>query len=380
MTPLPFAPLVRPCVAGAALAALAVVPTQSMAQVSASVAPDSISGVLNQRRAVSLTASMGTSGKALGSYAVTISWDSTVIQLDSVRPQVAGFAAPTVRYINAASVSLTAADGLGKTGAFALANLFFRIANDTVGRRTTIQPVFTEFNAADFVNLLPQLSTVAGVARVLPPPVTVGFSPDSTHQRVGFSPEIDLIADLHSDLGVAVGSYVAEVTWDPAVMLLDTALAGGVGPVTMNRLSTGSVRLTAADAIGTAGGAIAARLMFKFVTATFPSVTPLTLVVTELTAARSFGDLLRGMTIRNGKAVIGGWLRGDIDVSDVITALDAATILNGVVGLPMSLPAGLTGLPQGDADCDGVLTAKDAQIVLNHVVGNAIPFCVGKIQ
>jgi hypothetical protein len=362
-----------------AVAALALAPRHSDAQVAARLAPDSISGVANQQKTMALTASMGTT--ALGSYTVSIVWDSTVVRLDSVG-KTAAFGTPTVRYVNGGEVFITQANGPpGMSGTFALANLYFRIVGAVEGQRTAVQTQFTEMTSAvDFTNLLPQLAAPGGVARVLTPRTTVGFTPDSTNQRVGYKPEIDLAVDLTSDPDVAIGSYVADVTWDPSIMLLDSVGAGSLGKPQTNQLGSGSIRLTGADAIGGAGKAVLARLYFRYVNATFPSLTTLSLTVTELRAALSFGDLLPGATVRNGKAVVGGWLRGDIDVSDAVTALDAATILNGVVGLPMSLPAGLTGLPQGDADCDGVLTAKDAQIVLNFVVGNVIPFCVGKIQ
>jgi hypothetical protein len=96
-------------------------------------------------------------------------------------------------------------------------------------------------------------------------------------------------------------------------------------------------------------------------------------------AALTFADLLPGVTARSGKAVIGGVLRGDIDVSGSVLALDAQLILQGVVGL--ALPQGIPGLPHGDADCNGILQARDAQIALNVVVGNSVaPFCGGTIR
>jgi len=366
--------------AGALLAAVALAPRNARAQVAAKLAPDSISGVLNQRKVVALKADMQASSDSLGSYAVTITWDSTVARLDSVAKN-AQFGDPTVRYVHAGEVVITQANPAGMRGVFTLALLYFHIATETLGSRTAIQTQFTEFNAAkSFANLLPQLSAPGGVARALAPKVVAGFTPDSTHQRVGFKPEIGVYLDLSSDPDVGYGSATADVSWDSNVMLLDSVRAGQIPLGLVNQLSPGSVRMASADAVGRTGVVTVARMFFSFIGSTYPAQTTLTTSVSELHAAGSFGDLLPGLTVKNGKAVIAGWLRGDIDVSDAVTALDAATILNGVVGLPMTLPAGLTGLPQGDADCDGALTAKDAQIVLNHVVGNVVPFCVGKIQ
>ena len=366
----------------ALVASVAALPTpkgagSGAATVFARLAPDSISGVAGQTRVVVLGADMGASGKSLGSYAATVSWDSTVIRLDSVA-QGAQFAAPIVRYIDGGSVSLTQTGDMA--GAFTLARFYFRFVNDTLGRRSVITTAFSEFNATDFTDLRGTLDAPGGVARVLPPPIDVAFTPDSVGQRVGFKPEIDLTADLTSESGLALGSYTATVSWDGALMALDSIKAGNFGAPESNQTSSGSVDLTAADANGAAGVVTVARLFFRFVGTSFPSQTAVSVSVSEMHAATSFANLLPGVTTHAGKAVIAGWLRGDIDVNDAITALDAATILNGVVGLPMSLPNGLTGLPQGDADCDGTLSARDAQIVLHHVVGNNVPFCVGRIQ
>jgi hypothetical protein len=363
-------------VAGVAATIVAVVaarPTSHAATVSATLSPDSISGMKGQVKVVTLRADMGTSGKALGSYTVSVTWDSTVVRLDSVA-QAAEFAPPVVNYVNGGAVSLTQSSATGMTGVFSLARLYFRVVNDTIGRRSTISTSFSEFNATDFTSLLGSLAAPGGVARVLPAPVLMHFTPDSLWQRVGYKPEIDLTADLTADPEIALGSFTADVGWDNGIMVLDSVRAGVLGAPEVNQLSAGSIRLTAAGTTGGTGNAIGARLFFSYVNSTYPSETPLTLSVSELHAATSFANLLPGVTVKNGKALIGGWLRGDIDLSDTITALDAQLILQAVVGLTTG------GVPQGDADCNGAISAKDAQIVLNSVVGNAPPFCVGTVK
>jgi len=354
----------------AALGARSAAPS---ATVSATLSPDSISGMKGQVKVVTLRADMGSSGKSLGSYTVSVTWDSTVVRLDSVA-QSAQFAAPVIRYVNGGAVSLTQSNGTGMAGVFSLARLYFRIVNDTVGRRSVIATTFSEFNASDFTNLMSTLAAPGGVARVLPTPVVMHFTPDSLLQRVGYKPEIDVAADLTADAEVALGSFTADVGWDNSIMVLDSVRAGVLGTPEVNQLSASSIRVTAAGTTGGTGNAIGARLFFSFVNSTYPSQTALSLSVSELHAASSFANLLPGVTIRNGKALIGGWLRGDIDLSDTITALDAQLILQAVVGLTTG------GVPQGDADCNNAISAKDAQIVLNSVVGNAPPFCVGKVQ
>jgi hypothetical protein len=350
---------------------------QTGAPVSAGASPDSISGVLNQIRAVDLVANMQGSGKLLATYTVTLVWDSTVVRLDSVRG--GAFGDPdAVNYMSGGEVRLTKVNGTGMGGAFTLAKLHFRFVNDTIGKRTPIQATFIDFAATDFTDMRPGLTTINGVARVLPATVNVGFTPDSIRERVGFMPLIEMTADL-APTGAGLGSYAATVTWDPAIMVLETVSAGDYAAPQFNQTSAGELRLTGADPQGRSGTFALARLQFRFVGTAFPTETGLGLSVTEMHEARTFADLLPGVRTSGGKALIGGVLRGDVDVSGTVAALDAQLILQGVVGLPLG--PGVAGVPNGDADCTGALSAKDAQVVLNFVVGNDVTqFCAGKIQ
>lgn len=346
--------------------------------VTAGVLPDSISGVRGQTKVVAVRADMGTTGMLLASYTVTLQWDSTVIRVDSAR--AGAFGLPLINYVSGGEIRLTQVNGLGLGGAFTLAQLHFRFVNDTVGRRTPISVAFTDLVATDFTDLRANLAIVSGVARVLAPSVVVRFSPDSLLERVGAKPQIDLTADLASAPGVALGSYAVMFTWDTTVMTLDSLRPGDFTAPEKNQPNAGELRLTAADALGRGGAPFSlVKLYFRFVNASFPQLTSLVLSVTEMHAAISFANLLPGVTALSGKAVIGGVLRGDIDINGSIAALDAQLILQGVVGL--ALPAGVPGIPHGDADCGGTLQARDAQIVLNQVVGNPVAqFCVARIQ
>ena len=367
--------LIRPTLLAAAGALVA---SQGIgAQVVVRVSPDSISGMKGQEHSVALQVDMGTSGRMLGSYSVAITWDSTVVRVDSVRP--GAFGAPLVNYVHGGEVRFTQVNNGGMAGVFSLAQLHFRIANDTLGRRSPITVAFTDLVATDFTDLRAGASIVGGVARVLPPPVVMHFTPDSTYERVGFKPVIDLTADLSAAGGVALGSYAASFSWDASVMVLDSLRAGDYVMPQWNQSAPGELRLTAADPQGRGGAFSLARLYFSFVNASFPSVTAMSLSVSEMSAAITFANLLPGVIARAGKAVIGGVLRGDTDISGAVAALDAQLILQGAVGL--SLPAGLPGAPHGDADCNGALQARDAQIVLNAVVGNPVAqFCVSRIR
>ena len=348
------------------------------APVAVRLSPDSISGVRNITHVVTLSADMMASGKSLGSYSAHIQWDSTVVRLDSVRP--GDYGTPLINYVHGGEVRLTQVNTGGRAGAFSLAQLHFRIANDTAGKRTPIALTVTDLTATDFTDLRTELATGSGVARILPPNVVARFSPDSLRERVGFKYSVDLQADLALAPGVNLGSYSARLTWDSTVVLLDSVRPADFAAPLVNAVNGGELRLTAADGTGRGGAAFGlARLYFRFVGESFPRETGLALTVTEMHAARSFADLLPGTTARPGKAIIGGVLRGDVDLSGTVAALDAQIILQGVVGLAM--PPGARDLPHGDADCNATLRALDAQIVLNLVVGNPVSqFCAGTIR
>ena len=121
------------------------------AAVTGGLSPDSISGVMGQTNTLALQVNLGTTGKLLGSYTVTIQWDSTIVRLDSVGAGV--YSMPTVNYVSGGEVRLTSVVATGRGGSFTLGQLHFRFVNDTVGKRTVIQPTFTEVTATDFSNL-----------------------------------------------------------------------------------------------------------------------------------------------------------------------------------------------------------------------------------
>jgi hypothetical protein len=351
---------------------------ESSAAVNAGLNPDSISGVKGQTRAVPLQVDLGTTGLLLGSYSVTLRWDSTVVRLDSAR--AGNFGSPLVNYVNGGELRITQVNAQGVGSIVSVAVLHFRFVGDVEGARTPITTTFTDMSATDFTSLVPLLAVKSGVARILAPAIAVEFSPDDLAERVGFKPVVDFFVNLSQAAGTALGSYTAELTWDANVMALDSVGVGDFSAPQTIQPSAGVLRMTAADGQGAGGASVSlARLYFSFLRADFPHQTFLDASVSEMHEARSFANLLSGVTAQRARFLIAGVLRGDIDVSGTVAALDAQLILQGVVGLPLG--PGIAGTPNGDADCGGTLGARDAQIVLNLVVGNDVSaFCAGRIQ
>lgn len=350
--------------------------TRAVATGTVALSPDSISGAKDDTRSVNVNASV--SGGSLGSYNVAIKWDSTVVRLDSVR--IGTFVTPTTNLINGGELRLSAATASTSfTGSLVLAKLYFRFVDATPGKRTTIVPTFTEFNAGDFSSMLTGLTVTSGVAVVLPRAVKFFVTPDSIGERVGFKPSYTLMADLSASTA-KLGSYGAKITWDSTVARLDSVKAGTYASPASFQPHGAELRLAAADANGVGGAPFAlAVLYFRFVTETFGSITTLTITATEAREASTFANLLPGVTTRTGVGVVLGVYRGDVNLDGSITAADASGVLQAVVGL--TLPSGFRSTPNGDANCNTKVEAFDAAVILNRVVGNNVAtFCVGTIK
>ena len=119
------------------------------------MSPDSISGVMGQTSLMSVSVSVGPTGKLLGSYEVTIVWDSTIVRLDSVRAGGFGpLGAGNVNFVNGGEVKIAQVNATGVGGTITLANLYFRYVSGTIGNRTTIVPTFSELTSTeDFADL-----------------------------------------------------------------------------------------------------------------------------------------------------------------------------------------------------------------------------------
>jgi hypothetical protein len=103
--------------------------------------------------------------------------------------------------------------------------------------------------------------------------------------------------------GELLGSYNAQLTWDPAVLTYVGVLAGNFGTPTINDTETaqGSFRFSAANAAGVAGAVVVAQVRFV---APAQGSGAVQLAITELSAAQTFTNLLSGVVVTSGSVTI----------------------------------------------------------------------------
>jgi hypothetical protein len=121
--------------------------------------------------------------------------------------------------------------------------------------------------------------------------------------RVGGDVIVDIAADMAFTGGELLGSYNAELRWDPAVLRFVEVQSGNFGAPTVNTTQTGTglLRFSAANAAGVAGSVIVARV--RFVADAAGSGNP-QLTITELSAALTFTNLLSGVVVTNGSVTV----------------------------------------------------------------------------
>jgi hypothetical protein len=141
---------------------------QSQSIAAAKFDADSVGGILNYEFATNLIVNTTPLNQSLGQYAALVTWDSTVVQLDSARAVNGGFAQPTVAQANRGRVSLSATDAGGKSGVVSLARLYFHFAASNVGKTTSIAPAFSLAKSASGSDLLQFLIPGSATATVIP--------------------------------------------------------------------------------------------------------------------------------------------------------------------------------------------------------------------
>jgi hypothetical protein len=114
---------------------------------------------------------------------------------------------------------------------------------------------------------------------------------------------VAVTASMALTSGELLGSYNAQLTWNPAVLRYVDVLAGNFGAPTINDTQTGqgSLRFSAANAAGVGGSVTVARV--RFVAEATGSAAP-ALTITELSAAQTFTNLLSSVIVTNGSVAV----------------------------------------------------------------------------
>lgn len=132
----------------------------------ASIAPDTLRGATSEAAAADVVIDVPSATPLLlGGYTATLSWDSTVVRLDTVT--AGDFAAPSVTRLSAAAVRLAATGTAPGNGPLAVARLRFRLVGGA-GSSATIRDSLSALVAAgsDAFDLLPSAATRPGTVIV----------------------------------------------------------------------------------------------------------------------------------------------------------------------------------------------------------------------
>jgi hypothetical protein len=121
---------------------------------------------------------------------------------------------------------------------------------------------------------------------------------------VGETVVVDVMFDMQFTSGELLGSYNATLTWDSSVLTYVDVQTGDFASPTVNDSNAGSgeLRFGSADASGVDGGVVVARV--RFVAAAQGSTTA-TVAVSEVSAARTFTNLISRLTVTNGFVTVG---------------------------------------------------------------------------
>jgi hypothetical protein len=121
--------------------------------------------------------------------------------------------------------------------------------------------------------------------------------------RVGDTVIVDVRVAMSYTGGELLGSYNAQLAWDPAVLRYVNVLNGTFGTPTINDTQTGqgSLRFSAANATGVGGSVVVARVRFV---AQATGTTAPQLAISELSAAQTFTNLLSSVVVTNGSVTV----------------------------------------------------------------------------
>jgi len=189
--------------------------------------------------------------------------------------------------------------------------------------------------------------------------------------RAGSYLDVPITVDLRGAPGRQLGSYRAQLAWNPALLELTQVNPGNFAPPQANisALNTGSAAVTAVLPAG-AGGVVTVFVAHFFILAD-TAQSPVTVAFSEMSATATsvtpYESLLPLIQIVQGTFCrsLGRW--GDVNGDGQSNSLDALVALSVVVGLAVDTTVMTPAL--ADVDGDGQVTSRDALIMLSYAVG-----------
>lgn len=131
---------------------------------------------------------------------------------------------------------------------------------------------------------------------------TSGARAFRTH-AIGDTVVVDVAVDMRFSGGELLGSYNATLDWDPTVLAFIDVVPGDFPAPEVNAATcpTGNLCFAQANANGTSGQTVVARVRFQAIAA---GMTSPTVTISEMSAAVTFTDLIGQVTVTNGYVTI----------------------------------------------------------------------------
>jgi hypothetical protein len=120
---------------------------------------------------------------------------------------------------------------------------------------------------------------------------------------VGDTIVVDVTADMTFTAGELLGSYNAVLNWDPAVLSFVDVQTGDfpTPELNTNNVGSGELRFAQANANGTGGAVVIARVRLVAQAAGSSSAA---VTISEMSAAQTFTNLINQVTVANGTVTI----------------------------------------------------------------------------
>lgn len=121
--------------------------------------------------------------------------------------------------------------------------------------------------------------------------------------KVGDTVVVAVTADMAFTPSEVLGSYNATLTWDPTKLKYVDLQAGAFAAPTVNETAaaTGTVRFSSADPNGSGGAVVLAKVRFV---AQAQGAGAMALTISEMSAAKTYTNLLSRVTVTNGKITV----------------------------------------------------------------------------